>query len=665
VEHQPWPVRRCEALPEVEARVSEPALKPFGHSWTLSLVDWVDSASRCSGVLIASRIVADRLLPGEGRKHELSAVEHEAKNIVAVRFRSVVDLLSPLHRVLPLTIVNGRRPEGLYFTATGGFIALQSTSRPVRYEYLRELEQRGGTRSYLALDREVATNGPGVAQLVVVNLAPPSVARNERLRSQFAARAAALLPLRHANVVRVYEYVADESCCYWVSEAVQGLPLTRLSATVENGRRALPIREFVRIVCDVLRGLEYAHAATDGAGQPRPAVHRQVSPGTILVSYDGSVKINHVVSCGSPELTTGPVAGLAERLPYLAPECCSGKGVDQRADVYAVGAMIWEAVANRPRSFGATLQESIEMRLQGSEPGLEQVCPDAPSGLVALTKRALAKEPGDRYQTALQLRQELEALMLSDALVSRADGSHQSADQSLVEFMSTHFSADYAQWVEIHRRRVVSIAALPKRVGGPPRVPAGTVGKGTVAKAPEPSFTPTRRAVVFRWQKLRVWLLASVLLGALATFGLTFWLEPESERPSASVVARRLEPPPSHGANAPPVAPPASTGANGSAASTDEREPLEPKIVAQDEIATHQPEAGRTSSDERPVRAPRVRTWRAPERGSPARSRTRFESDDADTLSALGKGVDETGLDLRTRKPLPPRDIDKESPYSP
>jgi hypothetical protein len=69
VEHQPWPVRRSEALPEVEARVSEPALKPFGHSRTLSLVDWVDSASRCSGVLIASRcIVADRLLPEEGKQ---------------------------------------------------------------------------------------------------------------------------------------------------------------------------------------------------------------------------------------------------------------------------------------------------------------------------------------------------------------------------------------------------------------------------------------------------------------------------------------------------------------------------------------------------------------------------------------------------------------------
>jgi serine/threonine protein kinase len=560
-----------------------------------------------------------------------------------------------------------------------GLSSLQSTSRPGRYEYLRQLDQSGSNRSYLALDRKVAADGPGTARIVCVHLAPPSVARDEQLRSQFAVRAAALLPLRHPNVVRAHEYVADDHCCYWVSEAVQGLPLSRLLGAVRHGQLGLPIRHLIRIACDVLRGLEYAHAMTDVAGRPRSAVHRHVSPRSILVGYDGTVKIDHVLSCGSPELTTGPVAGLAERLPYLAPECCSGEGVDARADLYAVGAMVWEAVANRPRSFGATLQDSIEMRLNGSEPGLEQVCADAPPPLVALTRRALAKDLAERYQSARQLRQELEALMLSDALVSHADGSPRAAGESLVELMCNHFSAEYAEWVEIHRRHLVSISAVQKRVEGPRRASEAAEGMGEPANAPRPPLPSTGKSAMLRWRSLVFWILSSALLGVLAVFGLTSWLEPEAERPPAQVVENSLDGH-SRDTSASLVAPPTRMDANGNAARTDQRELSRATSNARDNIAPENAaappparEAERAPGGGPPSPLPRARSWRAREQGSPvaqaridvARRATRLESDDAETLSALGKGADDPGLDLRTRKLRPPREIDKESPYSP
>src|SRR5207249_1493380 len=101
-----------------------------------------------------------------------------------------------------------------------------------------------------------------------------------------------------------------------------------------------------RIIADALGGLHYAHELADYDGTPLGIVHRDVSPQNILVTYDGAVKVlDFGIAKASTSIIRTETGVLKGKMPYLAPERALGKPVDRRADVYAVGAMLWEAAA--------------------------------------------------------------------------------------------------------------------------------------------------------------------------------------------------------------------------------------------------------------------------------------------------------------------------------
>ena len=336
--------------------------------------------------------------------------------------------------------------------------ATQGMELPPRYEYLLELEQSGGARCHLAIDpgngpdTGVASGdrGPSTRRLVSVHLVPRAVAEDDELRSQFAARAAAFLALRHPNLVSTFEAVSEGRRCHWVSEFVPGEPLSRLLKKTKRGRRALSTRQILAILCDVVRALEHAHGAVDAAGLPRPVVHRNLRPTSVLVTYEGMVKVSGELCHGAPEVravagsslevsslagSEGPFDGLPARLAYLAPECCSGDAGDVRCDVYSVGAILWEALAGRPRSAGLSPQQALALRLGGGEPALEDVCPDVLPALAAVTRRALSTDPGDRHQSMSALREELEQIAQLRVLVNETS--------PLFGFMCNHFFEEY------------------------------------------------------------------------------------------------------------------------------------------------------------------------------------------------------------------------------
>jgi serine/threonine protein kinase len=296
-----------------------------------------------------------------------------------------------------------------------------------RYQHLVEVDQGGSGRSHLAIDRCSA----GAPRVVVLHMAHALVGWDDELRDAFARNARASLELVHPNIIRTLDTGIDERQCYWVTEFVPGQTLERLIDKQQGGLSALTLTQHLIILHEVLAGLEYAHNLPASEGNRRAIAHRNLCPSKILVADTGDVKIADYGFGGAAELTFGRFEGSEVPLAYFAPERCLGAAVDQRCDVYAVGGMLWEALAGKPRSFGRNLEEAMQIRLQRADPSIAEVRPDVAPELAAISQRALAWEPAHRYQTAREFRLQLERFLLE-----RGDRAQHDL---LVPFMRDHF----------------------------------------------------------------------------------------------------------------------------------------------------------------------------------------------------------------------------------
>jgi serine/threonine protein kinase len=579
-----------------------------------------------------------------------------------------------------------------------------SMALPPRYDYLLEIEQGGGAGCHLAIDpgsepagtdRPAQKRDPGAAagaraastgRLVAVHWAPRAVAEDDEQRAHFAARAAAFMPLRHPNLISIFEAVADRRLCHWVSEFVPGEPLSRLLEKTKRGRRALSTRQIVAIVCDIARALEHAHGAVDAAGRPRPVVHRNLCPASVLVTYAGVVKVNGELCAGLPKVTAGPFDDIPARLAYLAPECCSGGSGDTRCDVYALGAILWEALAGRPRNRGLTPQQAVALRLRGGEPTLEDVCPSVLPALAAVTGRALSTAPGDRHQSVGALREELEKIGQLDAL------KHEPSP--LFGFMCNHFFEEYAALQALLEQRsllhtLFEWSAMSQtgsgvheaglhpslRESGLRRVAVTGVAPPTAAISRESHNLPTAKlqrlelalppARVFGRTRISVAVL--VVAGAFTALGSSLSGDGTSptvpsDRPEPATIVPSVRPQLSESVHAKPT----------SAARL--RRALDPVVTIESAEAT-------AAVPARPV--PEVVTWkrlrpvrdgaasRAKRRESPIEpavgtpTRTVAVRQVATPSKLDAERIDGTGVDLRMLKERPPRAIDTENPYSP
>src|SRR5262249_14594584 len=128
------------------------------------------------------------------------------------------------------------------------------------------------------------------------------------------------------------------------------------------------------------------------------------------------------------------------KLGYAAPEQCLGMATDARADVYAVGVMLWEAIAGRRRASGETRRSVLQARIDDAEPRLEDVCPDVPAGLSSIVARALGHDPATRYATARELQNDLDAYLVGHLVANEV----QIGPSRIAALLAPHFAQDRA-----------------------------------------------------------------------------------------------------------------------------------------------------------------------------------------------------------------------------
>ncbi len=271
-----------------------------------------------------------------------------------------------------------------------------------RYEPVGLLAEGGMASVYLAVH-----HGTGGSRVAAVKVVRRSVAEETEFHEMFASESELALRLNHPNVIHSYEAGGEGTERYLAMEFLAG---HSLAAVLRRIRAIFDLDLHVHVLCEVLRALHYVHRLADYDGLCLGLVHRDVNPANIFITYDGTVKLVDFGIAKNERSNLKTTAGVVKgKAAYMAPEQAANLTVDGRADVFAVGILLWEALT-RTRLVNPNADASTSMirRVSGEEPPVTSVAPDADPTLVAICERAMQVVPSQRYSTALEMLEELE-----------------------------------------------------------------------------------------------------------------------------------------------------------------------------------------------------------------------------------------------------------------
>jgi eukaryotic-like serine/threonine-protein kinase len=344
-------------------------------------------------------------------------------------------------------------------------VPLVGPSSP-RYQPIAQIGRGGMAEVLLAM----MDAGCGARRLVVLQRIWPELATDPEFMTMFLDEARLSVRMNHPNVVRTYEVLAHGAEATIAMEYLDGQPLTRVMNRLRGtDELSVPLR--LRILMSVLAGLEHAHTLTDLDGKSLEVVHRDVSPHNVFVTYDGQVKLVDfgVAKTLAASHHTRPGA-LKGKLAYMAPEQLQPVEVDRRADLFAVGVMLWEMLAGKRMWHGMNEVQIVSQLAAGLPFPPLPTDREFPPGLDAICEQALHPNPKYRYQTAAEMEEDLERVLI---------GSEDSHGRNLGRLLSLAFAAERAErqgLIEASSRREVGAdipMAPPPRDAEPDATPSG------------------------------------------------------------------------------------------------------------------------------------------------------------------------------------------------
>ena len=268
-----------------------------------------------------------------------------------------------------------------------------------RYELLCPLAQGGMGAVWLAR----YAGKFGFARLVVVKLMLPQYAQDENMRAMFIDEARIAASIDHPNVVATIDVGEEDGLLFLVMNWVDGDSLSRLVKQVTQNRERVLAGVVLKIAADVCAGLHAAHEQRDPSGELRGVVHRDVSPQNILLATNGrAMLIDFGIAKANKRIAEETAIGRAKgKLSYMSPEQARTDKVDRRADIFSVGAVLYELFAGFP-PFERENDVQTLTRLTRGGPATP-LPKGTPPAVQSVVMRALALDPGARYQTAADL----------------------------------------------------------------------------------------------------------------------------------------------------------------------------------------------------------------------------------------------------------------------
>jgi serine/threonine protein kinase len=274
-----------------------------------------------------------------------------------------------------------------------------------RYRILGRIARGSMAEIHLA---RMATRSGGWREVVVKFLAPRLKAEKDFVE-MFHDEARIASHLVHDNIVQIYELGELNDAVFIAMELVRGVNLAELVRRVRQAKKKIPVPISLAIACGALDALQFAHTFTDLAGWPLKIVHRDICPENILVSYQGQVKLTDFgIARAEGRLHKTSVGQLKGRLLRMAPEQLSGRKVDHRADLFALGGVLYELLVEQHPFPGESELEKLQSVIDGKPNHPRSIDPDMSPDLAGLLLKAIAHEPGDRFQDAASMKSAIE-----------------------------------------------------------------------------------------------------------------------------------------------------------------------------------------------------------------------------------------------------------------
>src|SRR6187401_2999804 len=257
-----------------------------------------------------------------------------------------------------------------------------------RYRIVRKLGTGGMANVYLAEDEVLGRR-------VAIKILNDRHAGDDSFIERFRREAKNAAGLSHPNIVSIYDRGEAEGTYYIAMEYLDGRSLKELIV----GRGPAPIKTAIDYTRQILAAVGFAHK--------HGIVHRDIKPHNVLVGPEGRLKVTDfgIARSGASQMTeVGSIIGTAQ---YLSPEQARGAPVDQTSDLYSVGVVLYEMLTGQVPFTGDTPLEIAMKHLSEVPAPPSELRPEVPHDLDSVVLRALAKEPGERYQSAEEMDADL------------------------------------------------------------------------------------------------------------------------------------------------------------------------------------------------------------------------------------------------------------------
>jgi serine/threonine protein kinase len=429
--------------------------------------------------------------------------------------------------------------------------ALEPGARLDAYELLGLVARGGMANVWLARQRMKH----GLETIVAVKTILPELSLDPAFQAMFLDEARIACKVDHVHVARLLDVGEASGHAYIVMEYVAGESVSRLRRTLAKGGESVPLEVSLRVASDLCAALHAAHELVDADGQPLHVVHRDVSPQNVLLSDNGIVKlIDFGVAKARDRFAAETSAGFAKgKARYMAPEQSEGGPVDRRADVWGVGAVLYELVAGRTPIDGPN-EAAIFRTLLGSAEPVDRLAADVPEPVRVLVHKALERTPARRFPTALAMRDAIEEAMdktglranhvTIERLCASRLGDRIAERKRLVDGWLRAATAREAAAAEVVSGSIGTVAAVT--------VPAdGAEDRSVVSVTHEPASAGARPRAP---RRRAAFVIVAVALATLAVGGVVVNRSGSHAGVSAAVSPERVDPP-APSPSAPPAAP--------------------------------------------------------------------------------------------------------------
>lgn len=285
--------------------------------------------------------------------------------------------------------------------------AIARGKRVGRYELVQVLGEGGMGTVWLCHPYDAPDH------LYAIKTVSPQYAADPRVCTMFVKEATLAASIDHPNVVHLYDVGLHEDVPFFVMEWIDGFSLRNVAKTVSEVGEHVPASIALRIASDLCGGLHAAHELHGEDGHPLNLVHRDVSPHNVLVTREGVAKLIDFGVAKARDLATGAdqsvCGGLKGKVRYMAPEQALEKEIDRRADLFSVGAVIYQLLTGRA-PFEGPNELAIINALLSTNP--VYVPEDLPEPVQWILRRALARRPEQRFADAAEMQNAIELALV-------------------------------------------------------------------------------------------------------------------------------------------------------------------------------------------------------------------------------------------------------------